>query len=370
VGALASSCALETEREGALPQRVFDAAVRSGLYTFMLPRELGGLEADPPSQLLIFEAVSRADTTLGWCVGIAAAHAALAGAFLAEHAVAAMFDGGMPFIAGQYAPRHVATITPGGYRASGQWSFASGSRHATWFMCGLRVERPGAERPEVRMAFVPRRDVELIDNWQVAGLQGTASCDYVLRDVEIEEGFTFDQIHLAARRGGPSYRLPSMGTYVAPFHCGIALGAARRALDEVTALAAGKRRRPSGAALAERGSFQVELAKAEVAVRSARAFALDAIGGLWDTVRAGTKPSTAQRALVRLATTHATDVSAAAITTAYRFGGGASIFLSHPLQRCLRDIYTATQHLAVGDDVYEQAGQIFLGIESKQHAFL
>lgn len=33
-----------------------------------------------------------------------------------------------------------------------------------------------------------------------------------------------------------------------------------------------------------------------------------------------------------------------------------------PLQRCLRDVSVATQHMMVGEATYELAGRVFLGL--------
>jgi alkylation response protein AidB-like acyl-CoA dehydrogenase len=41
--------------------------------------------------------------------------------------------------------------------------------------------------------------------------------------------------------------------------------------------------------------------------------------------------------------------------------GGSSIFASHPLQRCLRDAHTVTQHVMVNPAMWESTGRRFLG---------
>ena len=38
-----------------------------------------------------------------------------------------------------------------------------------------------------------------------------------------------------------------------------------------------------------------------------------------------------------------------------------ALYQSHPLQRCLRDIYTATQHGVVSDENYETLGLALIG---------
>jgi class 3 adenylate cyclase len=47
----------------------------------------------------------------------------------------------------------------------------------------------------------------------------------------------------------------------------------------------------------------------------------------------------------------------------YRAGGASSVYISTPVERCLRDIRTASQHLQVMPANYEVAGQFFLGAD-------
>ncbi len=49
------------------------------------------------------------------------------------------------------------------------------------------------------------------------------------------------------------------------------------------------------------------------------------------------------------------------IDLAYETGGGSSVFAANPLQRCFRDVHTATQHLMVSPRVLETVGRIRLG---------
>ena len=98
--------------------------------------------------------------------------------------------------------------------------------------------------------------------------------------------------------------------------------------------------------------------------RSARraAFLLDEVGATWDDVLAGREVSLDQRARVRLAATNAGVRCAEAVDFAYNAGGGSSVFATSPLQRCFRDIHTATQHIMVQPRGYEVFGRLRLGL--------
>ena len=72
--------------------------------------------------------------------------------------------------------------------------------------------------------------------------------------------------------------------------------------------------------------------------------------------------SVAQRIGLRLAATHAAGEAAGAVDLMYTAGGGSSIYDSSPLQRRLRDVRVATQHMMIGPPTLELTGRILLGL--------
>jgi len=55
---------------------------------------------------------------------------------------------------------------------------------------------------------------------------------------------------------------------------------------------------------------------------------------------------------------------ASVVDACYTAGGGTSPYDSSPLQRCLRDIHTLTQHAAVAESWLSGAGASLLGVDS------
>src|SRR5438552_12677714 len=101
------------------------------------------------------------------------------GELLVDEARPQVLGGGsVPTAAGAFMPSGQAVPVDGGYRVSGRWAFASGVRHAQWMTIGARVPQKGGGPPEHRMVIVPTAAGQIHDMWQVAGLQGTGSCDF------------------------------------------------------------------------------------------------------------------------------------------------------------------------------------------------
>jgi alkylation response protein AidB-like acyl-CoA dehydrogenase len=195
----------------------------------------------------------------------------------------------------------------------------------------------------------------------VAGLQGTGSFDYSVLDRDVAEGFSFSLFADEPRSGGALYRL-GIFPITAAGHAGFALGVGRRALDEIEALAHAKTRMGAGGPVAQDPLFQRELARAEARLRSARAFVLEAFGDVERVALAGDRPPLRQRALVRMATSWATEAAAEVADFAYRFAGTDSLRLPSDLQRAWRDIHAGTQHIFVDDKTYLDAARVLLGI--------
>ena len=131
---------------------------------------------------------------------------------------------------------------------------------------------------------------------------------------------------------------------------GFPLGVARRALDELAALAPTKRRGSSPGTIAEDPHVQYEVGRAEAGCMAARAFVIDALGSAWDTATSGDRLTAAQQTAVTLASNQAMHAAVTAVDIAFNFAGAGAVYTGHPLERCFRDIHTANQHIAFSGD--------------------
>jgi alkylation response protein AidB-like acyl-CoA dehydrogenase len=340
------------------------ALEEAGLFGLKLPRELGGAEADPVTHLEVIEALSYVDGSSGWTAMIGSTSIGLLGTFLPDDAIDRIFAGGRP-------PRAAAVTMPGGkaervdggYRLSGRWPFASGVRHAHW-VAGAGFVDAGDEGPPIyRMFVAPIEDAELLDTWHVTGLRGTGSCDFTLTDQFVPDNLTFNFFTDPRQRGGVLYNLRAPGS-MANEHAGCALGVARRALDTVTAIAATKKRGYAMArsSLAGRSVFQRTLGECDLRLRAARSLLVDVYERAWERACAEQPVEPALMADLRANAAYSTAVATEVTTQAFRYAGAAALQDSNLLQRHLRDLNAASQHITVSDIAYENHGQFLLGL--------
>jgi alkylation response protein AidB-like acyl-CoA dehydrogenase len=150
----------------------------------------------------------------------------------------------------------------------------------------------------------------------------------------------------------------------------VPLGIGRHAIDVLTELAATKIASRSRRPLGEDTTMQGALGRAEALLRSGRAFLHEMIGEAWQVVESGQRLSPKQRALLWLSATHAASAAKEATELMFSAGGSASPYTSSGLERCVRDIHAACQHVTMAQPNYEMAGQAFLGSDMRSTLLL
>ena len=355
------------ERERRLPEVVVRALTEAGVFRMAVPAALGGLEVDPGTFMRVFEALAAADGSTGWCVMIGASGGLFAG-YLPEAGAREVFGDPAAVAAGTVAPTGRAVPVDGGYRLSGRWAFASGVQHCRWLLANAVVtdgdgpRRTAEGAPEMRLLFVPAGEYEILDTWTTGGLRGTGSHDVAVADAFVPEDRGFPFPGGRSVLGRPLYRGP-ITTWLGPTVASVALGIARASVETLCDLAGRKVPTFRQNLLRERAVIQAQVAKAEATLRSARAFLYETVDAVWRTVSAGAEPSVEEQHLLRLAGAHAADSALAVVEMMYKAGGGTSVYSRSPLDRQMRDVHAATQHIGVSSIHYELAGRLFLGME-------
>ncbi len=370
---LAREHALEGEAAGRLCAPVVEAIRASGLFSALVPRELGAAQATVREFVLAMEALSAGDGAAGWCAMISATTGTIA-ASLPREAAVEVFGDPRSAAGGVVLPPGRAVRVEGGFRVTGRWAFGSGGSHTAWMLGGCAVfagdqpEMVSEGVPHLRLVLFPREQIIFHDTWQVSGLRATSSNDFEVNDVFVPESHTSPLIGAKRWAEGALYAFPLFGL-LAIGVASVALGIARAAIDELTTLATAKKPTGSSRPLAERGAAQSGVAEGEALLRSGRAFLLETVDDVWRRVSEGARMSTADRALIRLAATTAAINSARATDICYNLGGATSIYEKSPLQRQFRDIHAVTQHVMVGQPTLEVAGRVFFGLPTDTSMF-
>jgi len=169
------------------------------------------------------------------------------------------------------------------------------------------------------------------------------------------------------RRGGALFKLGVM-PLTAAGHAAWALGVARSALDDVTALAIEKTRMGEASTLAHKMTFQRNLAHHEGMWRAARLLVAETGARVGEQIEAGAELTVGMRADMRLAATYATEASREVVQFAHLAAGTAAIREGSRLERAFRDMYTGTQHAFISEKIYTDVAKLLLGLEEDNFA--
>lgn len=358
--------AAEVEAARRVPPDMLDEVTRAGAFRLLLPRSHHGVGADLPTALQVYEALARADASLAWVTAIGGSGwRDLVG--LPRASFDALFAGPADVVtAGVFSPSGSITAVDGGYRVSGRWGFASGCEHADW-VYGNCVEGVVDGMPQLRFAVFRPDEVVIEDTWTASGLCGTGSHHFRVEDVVVPADRTARPLEDEPCIDEPLVHIPVPSLFALTI-ASVALGIAQGALDDIVALAAAKTPLLAPAPLASNPLFHHDLGTAVTELRAARGLVRDAAIAAWDTAVGRDPVTLAERAETRAAAAWATARAAAVVGTAYRSGGGTSLYAESSLQRRLRDIHAVTQHFLVKGDTLTTAGAVFAGQDP--HVFI
>jgi indole-3-acetate monooxygenase len=357
----------QIERERRLPVPLVRALHEGGFFRLLLPRTLGGAELDPATFVQITETLAAADASAAWVV-CQTTGCSMVSAYLAPEAAHEIFgDGGVLAWGPPESARAVAV--DGGYRVTGRFNFASGSRHATWLGAHapvvaadgtpLRSEGGGVQ---VRTLLFPASAAVLEDVWHVIGLRGTGSDSFTVNDLFVPQAYTLRRDHPAERRvQAPLYCFPQGSLYASGF-AGVAMGIARTMLDDFLALARDKKPRGYTRTLRESAVTQSRVALAEAKLGSARVYLLGTLEEIWRDVGRSGALALDQRVRIRLAASYAIAQAREVADFAYHAAGATAIFASQAFERRFRDIHAVAQQLQGRDDHFENVGKFLFDL--------
>ncbi|WP_201435787.1 acyl-CoA dehydrogenase family protein [Saccharothrix sp. 6-C] len=347
------------------------AAMRdAGTFRVTRPSRHGGGEASIRTHLDVSSAVAAIDGGAGWCTALWNGGNWITAQF-PEQAQQDVW-GAEPeaLVSGTLMPSGPVGRVEGGYRLSGEWTYASGIGHASWGLAAAVLDGGLA------WLLVPRADFEVVDEWHVAGMRSTGSNRFVVRDAFVPDHRVLWLERMVAGANvtpdaATTYRaafVPSLVTMIS----GPLLGLGRAALAHVIDAAPDKgiaytgfdRQRDSTA-------FQLLVAEAASAVDSAELHAYRAADLLDRHAADAEYPSELLRARCRADASVAVRHVTRALETLLYAHGSRGFADSSPLQRMWRDANVAARHGMLLPQVnLELYGAALVGAENAVSPFV
>ena len=353
-----------------LPRPLFNAIADAGLFHLAVPRAVGGSEIDFPTFVQVMEEIGKADASTAWALNQGATFGTFASRMAPDVAREIWINTPRSVVANSPGPSAKAVVVPGGYRVSGRQPFSTGCRHASWIAAHAQVIDNGELRlidgkPEARYLLLPVEQVELLDTWHTRGMRGTGTHHFEVKDVFVPEERTVFPRGAPQISGGVRYKVPPTLGF-AGGDAAVALGVARSCLDAFYELAGAKTPRYVQGLLREQALVQFTVGQAEAALRSGRAFLMEALHDLWNELVTTEDVTIERRVALRLATTHAIRLAAQIVENIYSASGATAAFEGNLIQRHFQDIHVITQHLQGRLSHYETVGQHQMGMTIDQ----
>jgi alkylation response protein AidB-like acyl-CoA dehydrogenase len=359
------------ERDREIPKDVLDAMHAARLFRMLIPENVGGEEVEPSTFFHVMEAIAMGDASVAWCL-CQNSGVSMAAAYLKPEVASELFgDPHATVASGNPFGRAKAMAVDGGYRVTGHWRFASGSRHSQWLgghasVCesdGSPRLGPNGKPLEQRTMLFPKSQATVTDTWQVIGLKGTGSDDYEVYDLFVPADYSFTRESDADRREtGPLYQFSIFNMFGIGF-CAVALGIARTLLDDFVTLAKSKKAHSSGQPLAQNNFVQTHIGLSEMRLGAAQSYVLDTYACLYAHAASGNTISFSQRVATRGVTCFAIQQAREVVDFVYQAAGTNSIFEKNQYERRFRDFHTLTQQSQAHLENFEALGQSLLGIE-------
>ncbi len=362
--------AAEMDRRRELTPEVFKALVDEDLLRLLFPRSLGGQEVHLLEFCEVCELAGWADASTGWFIAQCNVTSSTSAAALSRDVAIAMFDG--PQAGAAWGPPHGssrAVRVEGGYRLTGEWSYASGGRHTKWLGAHSAVQNPDGTphmrygRPDHLTFLFLRSEATIVDDWDVLGMRATGSDSYSVTDLFVPDSRApLRDAPEERREQGPLYEIGSVALYACGFSS-VTLGNAQRLLEAYIELTRGRSSKASPTSLARNNTVQQEIATLDGRLSAARLLLRKAAGEAYAASEQGALDLD-HRMQLRLATTlamkEATDVAVAC----YRAAGTVAIRASGPFERRLRDALTASQHIQGSPLLVEMVGRHMIGTDN------
>ena len=343
----------ETAQLGKLPDSTLAAMQEAGFFRIMQPASFGGFEMDPEVFFRVQMILAEGCMSTAWVLGVVAIHNWQLALFDQKAQQDVWGEDDSTLISSSYMPVGKVEHVEGGYKLSGHWGFSSGSKHCDWAFLGAMVPpTKEGEAPDYRTFLVPRQDYEIVDNWDVSGLEGTGSNDILVKDAFVPEYRTHRSIH-GFECNSPGNAVNSHYIYKLPFGqifvravCSSAVGCLRGITDAYVSVNKDRVGLNDGNKIASDPDAQMALALAISTVDECETIMFRNFDRMVDAAKKDSTLTIDERIKMRFDASLVAGKCSDAINRMFIACGAQGIFRDHPLNRAWLDINAGRTHVA------------------------
>jgi 3-hydroxy-9,10-secoandrosta-1,3,5(10)-triene-9,17-dione monooxygenase len=328
------------ESERRVPAESVQDFARAGLLRMCQPARFGGYELGWDVLCDIADVLAPACGSQAWLQHIFADHTVLVATFpaLAQDDVWGKRHDAIT--SASFDPTGRATRVDGGFLFSGRHGF-----------------------------LVPKRDADVIDDWDTMALEGTGSKSFVVTDKFIPSHRFLDGRQSLAGNGpgtavnrAPVYRLPRFGGVTSTGFAALAVGMARGVFAEWLAHTGPRTSR--GVAIGAQQGTQILAARSAAEIDAAHALYQVTLRGGMRRVEEGGVISSAERLTAKRNVAFSCQLALKAGTRLFNAAGGRALYMKGAMQRQYRNLLGAVAHHGVN---WEASAAEYGGALLEQH---
>jgi 3-hydroxy-9,10-secoandrosta-1,3,5(10)-triene-9,17-dione monooxygenase len=345
----------EIETARGVPADVIQMFQDAGFFRILQPRVHGGYEMNPLVFMRVLMELGRGCCSSAWNMMILGVHNWEFGLMDPRAGQDVWGQDNSTMVASSYVPVGQLSEVEGGFRLKGRWPTSSGSDHGKWAFLGA-VRRNAAGAPIDRFALlVNRDDYSLIDDWNTFGLCGTGSKSLVVVDAFIPSYRAHSVIHYDPPQGPAIYRLPFNTVFFAAVSA-VIIGFTRGAIDVFIEQMKVRTNLGNGDAAYLSPYVKDRLGNAVARVRAARARLEQMMEKEFKVVEAGGEIPLGRRIEYTSDMARVGRECEEAVLTLYKCTSARGVYKTNPIQRYLRDILVAANHIT--QDADNSAGNL------------
>jgi len=347
-----------------VPDESIELLKTSGLLHVLQPASCGGKQLKIRDHVDAISTVARGCNATAWVLGVYQAHSWLIGHMDRRAQEDVYGRDPNKAVAAVIGPRGKAVQkSDGSFVLNGFWPFGSGNAAADWLLLGAEVFSEDEVKLDEADLLVPIADVEVLDDWHVAGLQGTGSSSIRCANVAVPAYRSLSLTALLENNTAPYndpdapalYKAqagPVLGICIASS----ATGVARGALDEFLKVVPGKKVMYTAHISHEWIPLQVALGEAAAMINAAELVLYRAADDIDHYAARGEKMPMDVRGRIRMDIALVPRLCRDAVEKLYTIGGAAGLTLKSPIQRAARNLQAINMH---GFLLYESGAEIY-----------
>lgn len=353
--------ATSVEKNRMVSKETIQAFVDAGFFKILQPAKFGGWEMNPSVFYKVLMELGRGCCSSAWNMMILGIHQWEFGSMPEQACVDVWGENDATIIASSYPPFGKLEEVEGGYRISGTWKTSSGCDHGQWaFLGGLRKDANGKVIDRLSM-LVSADDYEIIDDWHTFGLAGTGSKSLLVRDAFVPAHRVHSLIKYEYSERGNHYLYPFNQVFFGAVSS-LIVGMAQGGVDEYIRQMSVRTNTTDGNSAALSPYVKDRLGNAVVRVRTARARLLQMMAETTEIVERRELVPTHDRVHHMLDIARVGRECEEAVMLLFKATSARGIYLDNPLQRILRDVIAAANHITQNaDDTAGMLGAYLLG---------